>query len=254
MVIRERNVDLTFATSNTITGNAVNLANASFSVTGPYVIAGNRVASIDPTSFGLADRGLMDFTSALSGLLTSAPISGGGFKEVRAATPMLPANRLGQGVRRAAPAAGGQRRGCQRQQFRRRRDGLRRPHAAKSADRRAEAGGGEIDSTIDLAGSSAKTGLGFGGVYGHYQAGAAFFDAALIGGGLSNGTTRTVTSNLNGTRTANGSFGGWFVEPEATLGYGYTQGGWTLTPAFKLRYLGSWPRQLPNRYSGQSYG
>lgn len=84
--------------------------------------------------------------------------------------------------------------------------------------------------------------MGFGGLYGRYDAGAAFLNAALTGGVLSNSTIRNVNSNLaqNGIETAMGSFGGWFIEPEVSLGYGLAlPGRFTLTPALKARYLGA---------------
>ena len=59
--VRVGNQNLTFNT----------LAGATVTGTVPFVIAGNRIASIDPTPFGLADKNLMDFTRAVSSILGS---------------------------------------------------------------------------------------------------------------------------------------------------------------------------------------
>jgi hypothetical protein len=52
-------------TFNTLAGATINANGA------PFVVAGNRVAVLDPTAFGMTDRTLMDFTGAVSSMLHS---------------------------------------------------------------------------------------------------------------------------------------------------------------------------------------
>lgn len=230
--IRERNVDLTFS----------NLANATVTGTVPYVVSGNRIASADPTSFGFTDRALMDFTHALSGFLSGAPAGEpGGFKDGNAAS-FTGANGIAAWAKgfygqRVQPAGGIALRSVTNLS-----GGAMGFDATVGPGLRvgALAGGGEIESSIASNGGSAKSDIGFGGLYGRYDAGAAFLDTALIGGGLFNRTARNVNNNLaqNGLETAKACFGGWFAEPEAALGYRYALvDRWTLTPALKARYL-----------------
>ena len=211
----------------------------------PYVVSGNRIVSVDPTSFGFTDRALMDFTHALSGFLSSAPAGeSGGFKDGNAAS-FTGANGVtawakGFYGQRVQPAEGIALRGVTGLS-----GGAMGFDGSALPDLRigAFAGGGAISSSIASNAGSAKSDIGFGGLYGRYNAGAAFLDAALTVGVLSNSTVRAnINNNLasNGLETAKASFGGWFAEPEAALGYRYAlQDGWSLTPALKLRYLGA---------------
>ena len=52
-------------TFNTLAGATINANGA------PFVVAGNRVAVLDPTAFGMTDRTLMDFSGAVSSMLNS---------------------------------------------------------------------------------------------------------------------------------------------------------------------------------------
>ncbi len=212
--IRERNVDLTFNS----------LANATVTGTVPYVVSGNRIASVDPTSFGFTDRALMDFTQALSGFLSGAPAGGsGGFKDGNAAS-FTGANGVtawakGFYGQRVQPAEGIALRGVTALS-----GGAMGFDGSALPDVRIGAfvGGGAIGSSIASNAGSAKSDIGFGGLHGRYNAGAAFLDAALTVGGLSNSTGRAnINNNLvsNGLETARASFGGWFAVPEAALGY-----------------------------------
>jgi hypothetical protein len=60
-------------TVNFLSGNHnltfTSLAGASVNGPDPFVVSGNRAVAIDPTPFGLADRNLMDFSGAVSGML-----------------------------------------------------------------------------------------------------------------------------------------------------------------------------------------
>jgi Autotransporter beta-domain len=101
-------------------------------------------------------------------------------------------------------------------------------------------GGGETRTTIDFNMGKVNTDIGFGGVYGRKDIGAAFVDFALLGGHTDNHTTRNINNNLlaNGLEIATAGFGGWFVSPEVAAGYRYAIGpNWTVTPTGHLRYL-----------------
>jgi len=62
-------------TGRDIAGLLTFTPNGAFSISGsggaPFVVSGNKVATVDPTAFGMADRTLMDFTGAVSGLVES---------------------------------------------------------------------------------------------------------------------------------------------------------------------------------------
>jgi hypothetical protein len=101
-------------------------------------------------------------------------------------------------------------------------------------------GGGETRTTIDFNMGKVNADIGFGGIYGRKDFGAAFVDFALLGGHTDNHTTRNINNNLvaNGLEVATAGFGGWFVSPEVAAGYRYAIGpNWTVTPAGHLRYL-----------------
>jgi len=101
-------------------------------------------------------------------------------------------------------------------------------------------GGGETRTTIDFNMGKVNTDIGFGGVYGRKDIGAAFVDFALLGGHTDNHTTRNINNNVlaNGLEIATAGFGGWFVSPEIAAGYRYAIGpNWTVTPTGHLRYL-----------------
>lgn len=69
--------------------------------------------------------------------------------------------------------------------------------------------------------------------------GASFLDLALVGGQLDNNSNRNIGGGLN-LETATANYGGWFINPMATLGHRIAFGnGLTLTPAIKVRYLKS---------------
>ena len=101
-------------------------------------------------------------------------------------------------------------------------------------------GGGTINTSIDLNFGSTASDVGFAGVYGRKDFGAAFVDFALLGGHTANRTTRNINNNLvaNGIEIATASFGGWFFSPEVAAGYRYDFApGWSVTPVARLRYL-----------------
>jgi uncharacterized protein with beta-barrel porin domain len=263
------NQNLTF---NTLAGITVN-------GTVPFVVSGNRMVSIDPTGFAVADRGLMDFTHAISGTLggrvndaaSNATATGGralgfagyddsvsrfddAFSEVMGYAKAPSDAVLFKNPTMTAPdgttvwARGfyGQR----TQQA----DGpvLRNVSSfyggAIGADKLTRpdlrlggfVGGGAINTTIDFNSGNAKSDIGFAGLYGRKDFGAAFVDFALLGGLTSNNTTRNINNNTlaNGLEIATASFSGWFLSPEIAAGYRYEfLPGWAVTPAARLRYL-----------------
>jgi uncharacterized protein with beta-barrel porin domain len=228
-------------------GNAVNvdvgnqnltfntLAGATVTSNVPFVVSGNRVVTIDPTPFGLADRTLMDFTRAVSGILDGigggaapsgplssafAPVDGlaarfaDDFAAIQSSIPALayaddvfknPTYVAADGRAVWARGFGGER--TQDPQ-----DGMLGAHTAfyggavgfdlvARPDLRLGlfAGGGESRLTLDGNAGSTDTDTAFGGLYGRWSFVAlgrdAFLDFALHGGGSSNTTSRTINNN-----------------------------------------------------------
>lgn len=245
------NQNLTF---NTLTG--VNIAG-----TAPYVVNGNRIVSVDPTGFGVTDRGLMDFTRAVSATLggrvsdTSNGVAGrGGALGFAAFDDSVSRfdDAFGQAMGYAkapsdavlfknptatAPdgttvwAKGFYGRHIQPADAPALRSVTNFYGGAIGADKLMRPdlrlggfiGGGAIDSTIDFNAGKAKSDVVFAGVYGRKELGAAFVDFALLGGHTGNNTTRNINNNLvaNGLESATASFGGWFFSPEVAAGYRY---------------------------------
>lgn len=234
VTVRERNLDFTFNS----------LAETTVTGTVPYVVSGNRIASVDPTNFGLTDRTLMDFTYALLLRVREAQTNEpGGLQDGNAAS-LTGVNGLtawatgfyGERVQQVQGIALGSHSNFSGGAF-----GLNRA-VLPGLRLGVFAGGGSFDDAIDVNAGSAKSDIAFGGLHSRYAAGAVFLDAALIGGALRNNTSRNVNNNMtaDGLETAKTSFAGWFVEPAVVLGYRYAfLDGWSLTPALKVRYLGA---------------
>lgn len=212
------------------TGAAVNVTGGR-----PYVVSGNSVAILDPTSFAAQDRNVFDFTrtvlSAASSRLTSpVPMSGDG----SAAIGFAPSGNVARDmandafanipalsyaaqdrVLRSNPnftAADGT--SVWAQGF----GGVRVQNADGpnlrsvnqfyggmiGLDRMVRpdmrlggfAGGGTITSQIDMNSGRTTSDTGFGGIFGRYAMNRAFLDFALLAGGSSNNVKRTMTNNL----------------------------------------------------------
>jgi hypothetical protein len=223
--VRAGNLNLTFNT----------LAGATVTGTVPFAVSGNRIASIDPTPFALADKNLMDFTRAVSSILgslgDSTTVSSG--PAATAFAPETGSNRIGDAFA-SIPAlayAGndniafknptmvyGDGRSVWARSF-----AGERFQQADGADARAHnlfeggaigadllvrpdlrfgifAGGGHSQLSLDRNLGNTTTDTVFGGVYGRYifsSFGApSFLDFALHGGGSSNGSSRTINNNL----------------------------------------------------------
>jgi uncharacterized protein with beta-barrel porin domain len=268
-------------TSDTVNVRAVNLnltfntlAGATVTGTVPFVVSGNRIASVDPTPFGPVDKNLMDFTRAISGMLegrlgeaasggsaTAFASSGSSASQFEDAFAHFPGNAYaadnplmfknptmttpdGYGV--WAKGFYGQR----NQQP----DGtlLRATSfygGAIGVDRLVRpdfriggfVGGGTTRMATDLNSGNTDSDSIFGGLYGRYSIGASFLDFALFGGDTRNiNVTRRINNNLlaNGLETATATYNGWYVSPELT--YGVRLPLWTdytLTPLVRLRYV-----------------
>lgn len=261
------NQNLTF---NTLSGVTVN-------GTVPFVVSGNRIASVDPTGFAVTDRSLMDFTHAVSGMLdgrvAGAGQAAGGAGVLGFAGSDDSPSRFDDAFARVLgyakapdstmffknPTVTGPdgttvwAKGFYGQRFQNQDGPILRNvtnflGGAIGADRLTRpdlrlgrfAGGGAIDTSIDLNMGKVDSDIGFAGVYGRKYYGPAFVDFALLGGYTANRSTRNVNNNLlaNGLETATASFGGWFVSPEVATGYHYDFApGWAVTPAAHLRYL-----------------
>ncbi len=238
----------------------------------PYAISGNQVAIVDPTGFAGSDRGIMDFTRAVSGLLDErgdetqasagaiayaadsglaaqlddvfAQFSGGAKSDATMFRNASVVTADGGGV--WAKGFGGRR--VQQADGPTLRSVTGFYGGAIGMDRMVRsdlrlgiyAGAGTTRQSIDANSGSTDSDIVFGGVYGRWSLGAGFFNAALSGGVSRNAITRNIADNLSagGMQTATADTTGWYVSPELTYGYRIPLGGnLTLTPAAHLRYV-----------------
>jgi outer membrane autotransporter protein len=254
------------------------LAGATVTSTLPFVVVGNRVVTIDPTPFAMTDRTLMDFTRNVAAAIPeidTATSTGGAplafalsdtpadrVAEVFASIPGLAAYAGDAAVFKNPTAvyAGGTvvwARGFAGKRVQDADDTLLRTEntfygGMLGADWQAGAGwrlglfagGGETKSSLDLNAGETKSTLVFGGAYARYRVANAFLHLAVQGGHSGNDTRRQINNNLapGGIETATASFNGWYVSPEAHLGFDHLLGIWggasyTLTPSLRLRYL-----------------
>jgi uncharacterized protein with beta-barrel porin domain len=249
--VRTGNLNLTFNT----------LAGATVTGTVPFVVSGNRIVSVDPTSFALADRTLMDFTRAVSGLIEGRganEVTGGGgsgalgfastndssgrFDDVFAslAGNAYAANNSMVFKNPTVTTAGGYTvwaKGFVGERIQQADGPILRSMTnfyggAIGVDGLVNpvlrvggfAGGGATRMSIDANFGGTNSDIAFGGGYGRYDIGPAFVDFALLGGHTQNSTTRShINNNLlaNGLEAATASFGGWFISPEIAYGYRY---------------------------------
>lgn len=212
------------------TGSIVNVTGGA-----PYIVNGDTVAILDPTSFAAADRNVIDVTRTITSLVTSrlanpAPISGNGSAAIGFAPsgnvardmandafsgiPALayatndrvlmsnPSFTAADGTSIWAQGFGGQR--VQQASAPTLRSvnnfygGVLGIDKAVQPDLRIGGfvGGGAIKSNINLNSGSTSSDIGFGGVYGRYAMGKAFLDFSLLGGYSSNDVKRTIANNL----------------------------------------------------------
>ena len=210
---------------------------ATVNVTGgaPYVISGDTVAILDPTSFAGADRNVVDVTRTITSLVTSrltnpAPIGGSGSMAIGFAPsgnvardmvndaflgiPVLayasndrvllsnPSFTAADGTSVWAQGFGGRR--VQQADAPTLRSVNNFYGGVLGIDKTVRPGlriggfigGGAIKSTIDLNSGDTSSDIGFGGLYGRYAVGRAFVDFSLLGGYSSNDVKRTIANNL----------------------------------------------------------
>ena len=263
---RTGNQNLTFDT----------LAGATVTSNVPFVVVGNRVVTIDPTSFAMTDRTLMDFTRSLSAAIPEVNGASGGAPLAFAATDSA-ADRVGDAFAAISGLAYAGEANVFKNPTALHADGTaiwargfagRRVQDANGvllgtenhfyggmlgADRPVNSnlrlglfgGGGETRS--DLAGNAGETTstLVFGGAYARWRAADTFLHVVVQAGHSGNDTSRNnINNNLapGGFESTKAKFDGWYVSPEATYGVNLALGSvagaaYTLTPNVRLRYL-----------------
>ncbi|WP_245444297.1 autotransporter outer membrane beta-barrel domain-containing protein [Bradyrhizobium sp. Y36] len=249
---------LTFGDSNGSSGLIDTASHVNVSGV-PYVVSGNSVATVDPSSFGVASRNVVDVTHAIAGLASGrlandAPASSEGpaigfapsgnvardmFNEAFAAMPGMayagqdrvlsgnPNFTATDGTSVWAQGFGGRRIAPE--------DGmmLRSINSfyggAIGADKIVQprlrlgvlVGGGNLQSSLAADAGRTTSDLGFAGIYGRYALSGGFLDFSLLGGGSGNTATRRVDNNLvaGGVEYARAGYAGWFVSPELAYGF-----------------------------------
>jgi uncharacterized protein with beta-barrel porin domain len=275
---------ITLGTHDTVNVNAGNqnltfssLSTATIAGSVPYVVSGNRIASVNVSGFAGADRNLLAVIDAISSSLGGQTASGSqtvasggalgftGAGYVAASAEEVFANVLGYAkapndavvfknpslafdngsmiwakgfIGQRSQEASGPVLGNLTNFY----GGMVGVDRAIAPDLKlgALAGGGNTSTAIGQNAGSSASDLGFGGIYGRKEFGPMFVDFDVIAGGSSNRSARNINNNLapGGLETASASFGGWFVSPEAVVGYRRdVMPGLTLTPAVRLRYL-----------------
>lgn len=214
----------------TDTGSTVNVTGGA-----PYVINGNTVAVLDPTSFANSERNVVDVTRTITSLVTSrltnpAPIGGNGSSAMGFAPSGNVARDMANDAFSGIPAlayAGNDRVLLSNPNFTAT-DGTsiwaqgfggQRIQQADAPTLRSVSnfyggvlgidktvqpglrlggfiGGGAVKSTIDLNSGDTSSDMVFGGLYGRYAMGRAFLDFSLLGGYSNNDVKRTIANNL----------------------------------------------------------
>ncbi|MBN8982778.1 MAG: autotransporter domain-containing protein, partial [Rhizobiales bacterium] len=235
------------------TGSVVNVFGGA-----PFVVNGNTVAILDPTSFALQDKNIADFSHTISSMVTSrlnnpASMSGGstpiGFapsgsvaadmaRDAFAGISSLnyastdrvlfsnPSVTAKDGTSVWAQGFAGQR--VQDADAPTLRSVNNFYGGMVGVDKTFRPGlriggllgAGSIQSTVDLNSGDTKSNIVFGGIYGRYAMNRAFFDFSLLGGHSNNDLRRNMSNNLvpGGLETATASYNGWFVSPEIAYG------------------------------------
>ncbi|MBR0712567.1 autotransporter domain-containing protein [Bradyrhizobium liaoningense] len=113
------------------------------------------------------------------------------------------------------------------------------------------AGAGNLSGWMADGSGTLKSDVYFGGLYGRREWGPLVFDLALATGGLNARSTRTVYSTT--TESAVGSFGGYFIAPQAALGYRYAiSPAVTVTPFVRVGYSGTFSEGYSETGSSQN--
>lgn len=224
----------------------------------PFVVVGNTVSVLDPSSFAIADKNVADFSHTLSSMITSrlsnpASMSGGsaaiGFapsgnvaadmaRDAFAGISSLnyassdrvlfsnPSVTASDGTSVWAQGFAGQRvQDADAPTLRSMNNffgGMMGVDKAFRPGLRIGGllGAGAIKSTIDVNSGDTKSDIVFGGLYGRYAMNRSFVDFALLGGYSSNDLRRNMANNLapGGLETATANYNGWFISPEIAYG------------------------------------
>jgi hypothetical protein len=238
-----------------------------------YFVAGNRIVVADMSGFGAVNRAMLDIAGWMSSVLPDTPVfepaasnAGNAFAAIESASPQI--DEAFASFPSALPYAptpafkGGTVQDAAGNTFWAKGFGGRREQdttgnflgsitngfgGAIGYDRRLTpdlqvggfVGGSNNETKLNANAGSVDIDAVFGGGYVRTFFSASFLDLALIGGRLDNESKRNIGGGLN-LETATASFGGWFINPMATLGHRIAFGnGLTLTPAIKVRYLKS---------------
>lgn len=243
------------------------LAGAIVSSTTPYVVSGSQVVTFDSTPFGVLDRNLLAFTSAVSSALPNADASPAATSEplfyaappgpkrdareaFAAITPQGATALYAGGTslwargfagERDQPATGTLLHGTSRFQ-----GGLIGGDWQAGSHLRLGAfvGGGAMQTSEDFNLTTTSADIVFGGGFARGTFGATFMDMMLQLGHIDQRGSRLISNNLvaGGIETAIASNSGTYAVPEFALGHriglGRTGGTvWTLTPVARIRYL-----------------
>ncbi len=244
------NANLTFATFN----------NVAVSGSGPYVVSGNRVASVDTSGLTVANAGVSDFASGASSLVSArfgsfgagTTASAGGLAYAYAPEPYAAVPWPGARAATADPAltVWGRGFGGRREQSATDDVLANTSTAFGSAIGMDRMFGENLRAGVFIGGGSGRSRIAgdvqtvdsdgaFAGIYGRIDWGSHFIDATLPVGYLRNNSERRVNNNLaaGGLETATASYASWFATPEIALGLRLpVTTNLTATPALRARY------------------